>query len=92
MSVDVEQEGLFDQDAFHVVWREWVGMPEYTHDDLQSWFSMIVHFRNRADFDRFAELLGQKLHASRGAGGGLRSCWYPEEEIFSYADKRWVDA
>ena len=64
----------------------WVGMPEYNHSDLTSWQSIHVHFRNEAERELFAQLIGRRLTDK------TRSIWYPREEIDRYADKRYAAA
>lgn len=81
---------LFEADEYHTIWREWWGMPEYTHEDLLPWLTMYVHFRNRSDFEAFGELIEQKLYASRGAGGGIRGIWFPAAPEYSNVDKRYL--
>jgi FPC/CPF motif-containing protein YcgG len=60
---------------------EWVGMPEYEHEDQTSYRQIIIHFKTPEDLARFEQLIGQRL------GMKLKSTWYPEAEIGHYADK-----
>jgi hypothetical protein len=64
---------------------EWEGMPEYDQDDLTSFRKVIVHFRNREDVDRFAELIGQKITPNQ------LSLWFPELKKVSHTDKAYID-
>lgn len=74
-----EQLALIDMPP---AWSEqWKGMPGYDHEDLESWKRLIVHFRNRQDQQRFAELLGQRI------GARTRSLWYPAADIGHFAGK-----
>lgn len=52
---------------------EWTGMPEYhSSREAGSFRSVIVHFRNAADADAFALLIGQQLSDK------TRFVWFPE--------------
>jgi len=63
----------------------WDGMPEFEHEDLTPWKSLIVHFKNQDDYDAFAALIEQPLTEK------TRSVWHPAAEIGTYADKRYSD-
>ena len=68
------------------IWEEeWVGMPEFIQEDLTSHRKIIVHFRNEADVQAFAELMKQKITKKRP------SLWFPEMPVRRYADKLYVD-
>jgi ParB-like chromosome segregation protein Spo0J len=62
----------------------WEGMPEYEHEDLGSVHRIAVHFATMEDYAEFQRLIGQSLTAK------TRSIWFPEAEIRSVADKRYV--
>ncbi len=72
-------------DDFHVAWREWRGMPEFSQDDLTPVRQIIVNFASLADVKRFAELVEQRV------GPKTRSLWYPAAEIGHFKDKRYAD-
>ncbi len=57
---------------------EWVGMPEFEHDDLTAYQSIHVHFKSKEDVEDFAKLVGQSLTDK------TRSIWYPKQEIIRY--------
>lgn len=84
-SVPEEQLFLFDMTE---PWRiEWNGMPEFTTEDLQPAYSVIVHFESDGDVALFEQLVGQSI----GEGfGRARSIWFPEAEIMRMVDKRYV--
>lgn len=65
--------------------KEWQGMPEFKMEDLSSYRSIRVHFRNEEDIAAFAKLLKQKITPKQ------KALWYPEHEIRHYANKRYVD-
>lgn len=79
------QPSLFSADEIPEKWQEeWKGMPEFVQEDLQPFQSIIVHFENRADMDKFAVLVGQKLTYK------TKSIWYPAAEIATVSNKRYV--
>jgi hypothetical protein len=80
---DESQFALFD---LREPWREhWEGMPEYTHEDLEPVRSVIVHFLTDQDVEAFERLVEQSL------GKTMKSIWYPEAEVGTFADKRYAD-
>jgi hypothetical protein len=86
-------ESLFgDLDQFTAWWAEWQGMPEYVHEDLTAWKSVVVHFRNRTDLEEFSRLVGQKISLAPGPAGGSQWIWFPKEDWTPYADRRYADA
>jgi len=66
--------------------EHWVGMPEFEQNDLTAWKSVILHFKTKADLEKFARLLNQTITEH------TRSIWYPPAEIGRYADKAYVEA
>lgn len=68
-----QQLSLIDVEEW---WEEhWQGMPEFVQEDLMPWRSITVHFRNREDFDKFAELVQQRMTKL------TPSIWFPEYKI-----------
>ena len=68
-------------------WEEhWQGMPDYTTESQMPKKTLYVHFKNRADRDKFAKLIGQKI------GERTKSIWFPEKEVIGFKDKAWVDS
>jgi len=65
--------------------KEWKGMPEFSQEDLTSAVSIIVHFANNEDRDKFADIIGQKLTSK------TKSIWFPKLEIDKVINKRYVD-
>ncbi len=65
--------------------EHWQGMPEFEQEDQESWKRLIVHFKNRDDYEAFARLIGQSLTEK------TRSIWYPQAEIVRYMDKSYTD-
>lgn len=63
--------------------QEWIGMPDFNMENLMSWQSTVVHFKNQQDRDAFAALIGQRLTPK------TRSIWYPKAEIGHFAGKSW---
>lgn len=63
---------------------EWQGMPEFESEDKTAFRSMAVHFKDQEAVDAFAKLVGQPITDK------TRFLWFPEIEIETYADKRYV--
>lgn len=83
-SVDTEQLALFDAPPS---WKdEWKGMPEFEQKDFMPWQTVKVHFRNREDRTKFAELIGQKLTDQ------TQFVWYPKAERADVESKRYKTA
>lgn len=79
MPTSAEQPELFEVEPD---WKDsWRGMPAYDHQDLQPDQTLLVHFRNEQDRQRFATLIGQTLHAR------TKFVWHPKAEIGTAADK-----
>jgi hypothetical protein len=70
----IESEGAQDPN------EEWEGMPEFEQEDLTAFKSIHVHFACQADYEAFAELIGQKLSEK------VRSIWYPEAKKIDMTD------
>ena len=51
--------------------REWAGMPRFASDKLVAYAELIVRFRNAADLQAFADLIGQPLTRK------TKSIWIP---------------
>lgn len=76
---DVEQHALFDVEP---EWKDlWHGMPEYSHEDLQPYQSLTVHFKTMADREAFSRLINQPLTAK------TKSVWHPRAEVRKASDK-----
>ena len=78
-----QQPSLF---VAETTWEEhWQGMPEFVQEDLTSFRSIIIHFRNQQDIDAFSEIIGQRIYPKQ------KSYWHPQLEIRRGSDKRYVD-
>jgi len=62
---------------------EWRDMPEYVQDDLTSYKSVIIHFKDIDDMRDFAKLVDQRITMN------TQSLWYPKPETRSFVDKRY---
>lgn len=51
--------------------KEWVGMPEYSQEDKNSFFHCTVHFKNQEDVEKFFAILNTKKS---------KSFWWPESD------------
>ena len=84
-TVAQDQDALFgDLDEFTVAGQEWKGMPEFKHEDLTAWKSLIINFASQEDLSAFAKLIGQRLTPN------TQSVWYPEAEIGHMVTKRYI--
>lgn len=63
---------------------EWNGMPGFNQEDKTSFKSIVVHFKDQESVDKFAKIVKQKITPK------TRSMWYPEAEIETYMDKRYI--
>lgn len=63
---------------------EWQGMPEFDQPDATAHRKIVVHFKDDAAVDDFAQRIGQDLTEK------VKSIWHPEEEAARSADKRYV--
>lgn len=64
---------------------EWQGMPEFIQNDLQSFKSIIVHFKDINDLKDFAKLVEQNI------GIKTKSIWYPKLKLNEFKNKRCID-
>lgn len=63
--------------------KQWIGMPDFRMENLMSWQSIVVHFANMGDRDKFSKLIDRNLtHRTR-------SIWYPREELGRFAGTCW---
>jgi hypothetical protein len=77
-----EQELLFD---IPPDWKQyWKGMPGFEHVDLEPKHTIMVHFKDSIDRQKFATLVGQTITDD------TKSLWYPKVEVMGYTDKRTV--
>lgn len=77
MAQIMADEGFNPQD-------EWRGMPEFRQEDKGAFRSITVHFKDQESVDAFAKALNRNLAKS------TKFIWYPEVEIETYVDKRYV--
>lgn len=79
-----EQDLLFEHEPD---WKDtWAGMPDYSHEKLEPWQSIYVHFKTVADRESFAKLVGQRISST------TKFIWHPKAEIGTAADKVWTGA
>ncbi len=65
--------------------KEWQNMPEFIQEDLSPFKSIHIHFINKEDLVAFSKLVKQNITSK------TQSIWYPKAEIWTMADKRWID-
>lgn len=63
----------------------WQGMPEFEQDDLRPARVINVRFRNQADVDAFAELIGQTITPKQ------KALWFPHMPNRIASDKVYSD-
>lgn len=84
----IERQALFGADEdFHRVWREWRGMPEFKHEDLEAYDTVTCHFASEADLLAFEKFIDFKARRERKR---MNAVWYPKGAIGGYSDKRYV--
>ncbi len=76
---------ILQDDSVFKAEDEWDDMPEFNQENKTSFRSIIVHFKNEEMVQAFTELVEQNITDS------TKFIWYPENEIESYADKRYID-
>ena len=86
----MEQDSLFEVDKRKEWEKEWQDMPEYKQEKL-SFKSILIHFRNQEDIDKFSELIGQKIFLNKAVVKCQPSIWFPKKDIVIAADKRYID-
>ena len=92
VEAELEQEetnprGANQTSLFGEWWEEeWKGMPEFVQPDAKPLKTLYVHFESYEDVQRFAELVGQRLTMK------TLSIWYPEADIVSKLNKRYVQS
>jgi hypothetical protein len=64
--------------------EEWRGMPEFNQLDKRAFRSIIMHFPNQGEVDKFAGLIGASVTEK------TKYLWFPKIEIEPAADKRWA--
>lgn len=82
-----ESRELFSAEEV-IPWRaEWKNMPEFTHDDLEPKFQVLVSFACAADLAEFSKVIGQSIPPSEQRQ--TKSVWFPEADQVSYVTKRY---
>ena len=81
-----KDNGFFSEDEFPENWKEeWKDMPEFKHDDMTSYRSIVVHFKNKEDIEEFSKLIRQRITRKQP------SLWFPRLKIRTHCDKRYID-
>jgi hypothetical protein len=76
------QDNLF---GFEEPWKEeWKGMPEFVQNDLEPFATILVHFSNFENVQKFAALVQQPITMD------TKSLWYPEEDFIEKKNKKYV--
>lgn len=70
--------------------KEWIGMPEFSQEDMRPYKTLTVSFTNEDDINLFSSLIGQKIFYSDSRKGvNTRSIHFPKREWRHAADKRY---
>ena len=68
------------------LWKKhWVGMPEFEQENNPPYKKIIVSFRNKEDYEEFANLIGQNLTNK------TKSIWHPKLDREANSLLRWVE-
>ena len=54
--------------------QHWQGMPEYIQADKTAYKTILVHFKNDGDIEKFSKLIGQKVTPT------TKFIWYPKNK------------
>ena len=54
--------------------KHWKGMPEYIQEDKTAYKTVLVHFKNDGDIEKFSKLIGQKVTPT------TKFIWYPKNK------------
>ena len=80
---DEAQQTLLNVSEYDAVTQLWQGMPDYSHENLKPWQTVLVHFKTPEDRESFAKLVGQQLHSR------TKFLWHPKATIVKASDKVW---
>lgn len=80
-----EELFLFDIDEYDWYIKEWVGMPEFSQEDLMPWKTIKIHFINKDDLAEFTKLVNQNITDT------TQFIWFPKASIEIVKNKRYVD-
>lgn len=81
---ELENVLLEKQDGVNDPAEHWNDMPEFDQPDARAFRSIIVHFASQDAVDAFAKLTERTFTEK------TKFMWYPQIEIETYADKRYV--
>lgn len=72
-----------DEAVVHDILEEWNDMPEFSQADLTSERTLLVHFANQEDVEKFFQLINQSFTDK------TKYIWYPEQENMDTEAKRY---
>ena len=80
-----KQISLYDTIGSEESWvKEWQDMPEYSTENLEPKFQILISFRTEDDYRKFGKLIEQKITYK------TKSIWYPEAKQIEVEHLRWV--
>lgn len=65
--------------------KHWKGMPEFIQEENPPYKKIFVSFRNKEDYEEFAQLISQNLSEK------TKSIWYPKLDRDLNSLKRWIE-
>ena len=75
-----------NQEVEDKLWKKhWIGMPEFEQENNPPYKKLIVSFRNKEDYEEFANLIGQNLTEK------TKSIWHPKLDREANSLLRWVE-
>jgi len=81
----MSEETLFGLSEFTDWEKEWVGMPEFSQQDLTPLRVINVRFKSENDVRQFAELIGQTITPKQ------KALWFPFVEFRRASHLRYID-
>jgi hypothetical protein len=82
---DRETLPLFEEYAQEDWEKEWQDMPEFVQPNIMPYRTINIHFNNKNDVKKFAELLEQTITID------TKYLWFPKPIIGGYTNKRYDD-
>lgn len=68
-----------------IIEKEWWGMPEFNQEKKEPYKKLIIRFEKEEDYNKFAEIINQKLTKK------TKSIWFPYKSHYKEIHKEWRD-
>ena len=82
---DKQQIDMFNVEELDGWKEQWQDMPEFKAEDLTPFQSILIHFKNKEDIEKFSQLIDQKITYK------TKYAWYPKTNIIHGANQRYID-